>query len=93
VVIQSPLQCCKVCAAGRISTNSHFWDDALSVIVADVVKELACCLHVQSLTGKENLAYTDPEDGGSKLLQNTAELSYIFLEKFEESGLLSRTSY
>jgi hypothetical protein len=28
--------------------NSYFWDDAMSVIVAEVVKELACCLHVQS---------------------------------------------
>jgi hypothetical protein len=48
--------------------NSRFWDDVMSVIVADVVKELACCLHVQSLSSKENLACIDPEDGGSKIL-------------------------
>jgi len=55
--------------------NSRFWDDAMSIIVAKVVKELACCLHVQSLSSKENLACIDPEDGGSKLLRNTVKLS------------------
>jgi len=70
--------------------NSCFWDDAMSIIV-EVVKELACCLHVQSLSSKENLACTDPADGGSKLLKNTVEVSQIFLEKFKEFGILSRT--
>jgi len=46
----------------------------MSIIVAEVVKELASCLHVQSLSSKENLACIDPEDGGSKLLKNTVEL-------------------
>jgi len=55
--------------------NSCFWVDAVSVTGTDVVKDLACCLHVQSLSSKENLACIDPEDGGSKLLKNTVELS------------------
>ena len=42
--------------------NSYFWDDAMSIIVAEVVKELASRLHVQSLSSKENLACIDPED-------------------------------
>ena len=55
--------------------NSHFWDDAISIIVAEVVKELACCLQVQRLSSKENFSCIDPEDGGSKLLKNMVELS------------------
>jgi len=55
--------------------NSGFWDDAMSVIGADVVKEIACCLHVQSLSSKENLTCIDPEDGESKLLKHAVELS------------------
>jgi len=54
--------------------NSRFWDDAMSVTGADVVKGLACCLRVQSLSSKENLACIDPEDGGSKLLKITVKL-------------------
>jgi hypothetical protein len=52
--------------------NSGFWDDAMSGIGADVVKEIA---HVQSLSSKENLTCIDPEDGDSKLLKHTVELS------------------
>jgi hypothetical protein len=33
--------------------NSGLWDDATSVGGADVVKEIACCLHVQSVSSKE----------------------------------------
>jgi hypothetical protein len=67
--------------------NSRFWDDTMSIIIAEVVKELACCLQVQSLCSKENLACTDPEESSSKFIGTLLE----FLEKFKEFGILSRT--